>query len=308
MVRSISYYQVDTFTRKAFSGEPVAVITQSMGLSDEEMQLIGNELNLSGVVFVLPSIELSEAFNRLRHFQAAGEVLYLDHTTLASIWVIVCEKWLPVPINGSLFLKIELPDNNPTPVEIRCAEGNIYQVMLPAAIPVLSEPPIELVENTLDMMNLSSEDLDEAQGIYYYEALQQLLLPLRTKKTLFEIQFDEKKMAELDENYPLIVPYVYRRQNGRRLIHTRNFSSEHGTVAGIPHCSAASAASVAALLNESAAHSTQKIEFIVEQGNPEERQLRIFVEVFFESGLMKQISVGGSSFVVMTGKLLLDDD
>ena len=48
------YHTLDVFTDTPFAGNPLAVFPEADGLSDERMQAIAKELNLSETVFVFP--------------------------------------------------------------------------------------------------------------------------------------------------------------------------------------------------------------------------------------------------------------
>lgn len=54
MPRSRRFTQVDVFTAVPFLGNPVAVVLDGEGLSDNEMQRFANWTNLSETTFVLP--------------------------------------------------------------------------------------------------------------------------------------------------------------------------------------------------------------------------------------------------------------
>lgn len=51
MSRNYNLYQIDSFTKAKFSGNPAGVITNSDGLTDYEMQRIARELNNSETAF-----------------------------------------------------------------------------------------------------------------------------------------------------------------------------------------------------------------------------------------------------------------
>ena len=61
------FLQLDVFTDHAFSGNPLAVFPEAVGLSDEVMLKIAREMNLSETVFVLES-DNAEVLRRLRIF------------------------------------------------------------------------------------------------------------------------------------------------------------------------------------------------------------------------------------------------
>ena len=52
--RRLQFYQADVFTDEPFGGNPVAVFPDADGLTDEELQRIAREMNLSETVFVFP--------------------------------------------------------------------------------------------------------------------------------------------------------------------------------------------------------------------------------------------------------------
>ena len=54
MARRYRFRQVDVFTDRPFAGNPLAVFPEADGLSDDEMQAIAREMNLSETTFVLP--------------------------------------------------------------------------------------------------------------------------------------------------------------------------------------------------------------------------------------------------------------
>ena len=53
----VSFVTVDVFTDRPFGGNPLAVILDARGLSDQQMQAIAREFNYSEQTFVLPPEE-----------------------------------------------------------------------------------------------------------------------------------------------------------------------------------------------------------------------------------------------------------
>ena len=83
MPRTRSFVQVDVFSTSPYSGNPVAVVLDGTGLSDEEMQGLARWTNLSETTFVLPPT-VPEADYRLRIFTPGGELPFAGHPTLGS--------------------------------------------------------------------------------------------------------------------------------------------------------------------------------------------------------------------------------
>jgi predicted PhzF superfamily epimerase YddE/YHI9 len=77
------FRQVDVFGSAPLTGNPVAVVLDAEGLSDEQMQRLANWTNLSETTFVLAPSD-PEADYRLRIFTPASELPFAGHPTLGS--------------------------------------------------------------------------------------------------------------------------------------------------------------------------------------------------------------------------------
>ena len=83
-----SFKQVDVFTATPYRGNPLAVVLDGTGLSDQEMQHFAAWTNLSETTFLLPP-EDDAADYRVRIFTPGGELPFAGHPTLGS-----CHAWL----------------------------------------------------------------------------------------------------------------------------------------------------------------------------------------------------------------------
>lgn len=84
----VPFQQVDVFSEVPFRGNPLAVILDGSGLSDEAMLRIANWTNLSETTFLLPP-SAPEADYQVRIFTTTGELPFAGHPTLGS-----CHAWL----------------------------------------------------------------------------------------------------------------------------------------------------------------------------------------------------------------------
>lgn len=78
-----SYKVVDAFSSRPFKGNPVAVVMDAQGLSDQQMQDIAGWTNLSETTFILPAAQ-ENADYRLRIFTPHSELPFAGHPTLGS--------------------------------------------------------------------------------------------------------------------------------------------------------------------------------------------------------------------------------
>ena len=82
------FAQVDVFTTTALSGNPLAVVIDAEGLSDNDMARFARWTNLSETTFLLPP-EHPDADYRVRIFTTSGELPFAGHPTLGT-----CAVWL----------------------------------------------------------------------------------------------------------------------------------------------------------------------------------------------------------------------
>ncbi|MBS1509924.1 MAG: PhzF family phenazine biosynthesis protein [Bacteroidetes bacterium] len=84
---TLTLYQIDAFTDVLFGGNPAAVIPLQEWISEELMQQLALENNLSETVFFVPSKSDAVDFE-IRWFTPAIEINLCGHATLASAYVL----------------------------------------------------------------------------------------------------------------------------------------------------------------------------------------------------------------------------
>lgn len=77
------YFVLDVFTEHKLTGNPLAVVLSSEGLSDEDMQRIAAEFNLSETVFVTEPADKANSA-ALRIFTPQRELLFAGHPTVGT--------------------------------------------------------------------------------------------------------------------------------------------------------------------------------------------------------------------------------
>lgn len=98
---SLPFLQVNAFARRAFEGNPAAVVLLEGAACDEWLQLVAREFNLSETAFLLPLGPLGPSASTcgdwsLRWFTPRAEVDLCGHATLASAhalrdWKLACQ-------------------------------------------------------------------------------------------------------------------------------------------------------------------------------------------------------------------------
>jgi trans-2,3-dihydro-3-hydroxyanthranilate isomerase len=85
-----SFVQLDVFSSVALEGNSLAVFPDARGLTDEQMQAVAREMNLSETTFVIPrdsAIERERGV-RVRIFTVQEELPFAGHPTLGTAFVL----------------------------------------------------------------------------------------------------------------------------------------------------------------------------------------------------------------------------
>src|ERR1700745_496863 len=88
--RNIPFVQVDVFSSKPLEGNSLAVFPDGRGLSDQQMQAIAREMNLSETTFVLPDSTDRDRQHgvRVRIFTVQEELPFAGHPTLGTAFLL----------------------------------------------------------------------------------------------------------------------------------------------------------------------------------------------------------------------------
>ena len=98
------YYICDVFTDTRFGGNPLAVLPEAQGLSDEQMQQIAREFNFSESTFVFPAEKGN--FRKVRIFTPTTEVPFAGHPNVGTAFVLATTGEL-VEIGASTTITFE---------------------------------------------------------------------------------------------------------------------------------------------------------------------------------------------------------
>lgn len=86
-MKSYKVYQIDSFTRTKFRGNPAGVVPNADGLNTAQMQQIARELNNSETAFIFAPPKGAEYDIEVRFFTPNTEVPLCGHATIAAHYV-----------------------------------------------------------------------------------------------------------------------------------------------------------------------------------------------------------------------------
>jgi len=150
-----AFVQVDVFTGEGYDGNPVAVVLESEGLAEEEMQRFARWTNLSETTFVLPPTS-ADADYRLRIFTPTKELPFAGHPTLGT-----CHAWLSAA--GDARRERIVQECEAGLVEIRRMPTGLAF----AAPPLVRSGPVDeqLVEHLATLLRIDRTEIVDAQWV-----------------------------------------------------------------------------------------------------------------------------------------------
>jgi trans-2,3-dihydro-3-hydroxyanthranilate isomerase len=85
-LRRLPFAQLDVFSSRPLEGNPLAVFSDGRALTDQEMQALAREMNLSETTFILPRDPATERERgtRVRIFTVTAELPFAGHPTLGT--------------------------------------------------------------------------------------------------------------------------------------------------------------------------------------------------------------------------------
>src|SRR5205809_4986027 len=89
------FHTCDVFTDKLHGGNPLAVLPDARGLTDEQMAAITREFNYSESTFVFPPNDPAHT-RRVRIFTPGGEVPFAGHPTVGTGHVLAAVGAIPL--------------------------------------------------------------------------------------------------------------------------------------------------------------------------------------------------------------------
>jgi trans-2,3-dihydro-3-hydroxyanthranilate isomerase len=329
----IHIYQVDAFTNEVFGGNPAGVVPDARGLSDDAMQKMAREMNLSETAFVLDLrgdqawLE-KDAKDRsgvipdfeVRFFTPKAEVDLCGHATIATFWLLTELGLINAkeegPERGLSFLGKEGHEirvfqktkAGVLPVDLFLGEdGEISRVMMGQNLPfvgfTLDEKEIDELERILGAPKFSISDFCGPRPQAVSTGLLDLIVPLSSRDVLFSMSPDMVSLADYCSKRGITSVHCFTMETiePTSTVHCRDFAPS----VGIPEESATGTASGATaaylVLNSLVRKDGPVIPVLCEQGYIMGRPSSIYAEIDTDGNEIVSVRVGGAAVIVMEG-------
>ncbi len=223
MKKSYRIYQVDSFTRERFTGNPAGVVANADGLSDSMMLKIARELNNSETAFLFPGSE-GEYDVHVRFFTPRCEVPICGHATIAAHYVRALECGMTSGV------VIQKTGAGILPVEIR-SEGGDYTITMTQGEVMVGEPlPLPVQLEILAALGIPEEKLRRDCSIAIASTgHSKVMIGITELKLLHNLKPDLAKLTEISARTGCNGYYVFTlHPEEATLVHGRMFAPAIG--------------------------------------------------------------------------------
>jgi trans-2,3-dihydro-3-hydroxyanthranilate isomerase len=301
-MKSIPISQVDAFTAVPHTGNPAGVVLDATGLSQEQMQAIAREMNLSETAFVLPPTR-QDADVRIRWFTPTVEVPLCGHATIATFHALAEEGRLGIGGPGNYRFSLETSEGI-LPVEVDRREGGNL-VYLGLRVPEFEKVP-HLKVDLVRLLGIPAVEFDSRVPILRDAYLYVFIKRLHTLFTL-KPNFLNISTFLTSRNLTGLCLYTLETIDRDSKVHSRFFAPNCGInedpVTGSSH------GPLGVILHDhgllSASDGTAA--FQGEQGDAIARRGRVQVEVTGREGKAVSVRIGGQAVTVLRGEMVVHE-
>ncbi len=192
-MKKLKIYQIDSFTKEKFKGNPAGVVVNADGLTDAQMQLIARELNNSETAFLFSS-EDYDCDGVIRYFTPTTEVPTCGHATIAAMYAKALEDNL-APRVLRIKTKIGI-----LPFEIIRENGDYQVIMTQGEFTLGSKFDNETTQKLLTALGIDYSDLNEKCPIQIASTgHSKVMIGIKNKKKLNELTPNLSKLADLSK-------------------------------------------------------------------------------------------------------------
>jgi trans-2,3-dihydro-3-hydroxyanthranilate isomerase len=291
-LRRFPFMQLDVFSSRPFEGNSLAVVPDARGLSDQIMQALAREMNLSETTFVLPRDPATEAKRgvRVRIFTVQEELPFAGHPTLGTAFA----------LRGSTGAAEVVLELNVGRVPVRFEEkpgqpvfGEMTQV----------EPKFALIhdrETVVRATSLRDGDIDPSLPIQTVSTgLPFIIVPLRGLDVMRRLQVNLASSSEYLQQSGGTAFYFVTREtvDPAAGLHARMlfYGGEDPATGSAAGCAAAW------MVAHGVAQPDEHV--LIEQGVEMLRPSRIFVRASRHDNKVVNVRVGGNVVEVLRGEL-----
>ncbi len=294
----IDYFLMDVFTDVPLAGNPLAIIPKADHLSDEYMQKIAGEFNLSETVFLLPPASPAHAAS-IRIFTPSMELPFAGHPTIgAAVHLGLRIRTTAIRLEGKIGLL--------TCVIERISKKLGYSRFKLAQLPKETGPApdrADIAETLgLDVAEIGYEDLQPGR---FSAGLEFTIVPVRDEAALARIKLERRGWGDVyGEVHGAVYAFLPNTEPGKIDFEARMFEPGLGSGED-PGTGSAVAALIGYMAKNGEGFEGQR-SFMVRQGMEMGRPSLIEMQMGFAGGELAHAAIGGKAVLMGRGQLDLE--
>lgn len=220
----INIFQVDAFTDKSFKGNPAGVVPNARFLTEEQMQKIANEMNLSETAFVIP---INDELFQVRFFTPICEVDLCGHATIATFFLLAKKGYIK-GIRDGVKKVYQKTRAGKLEVSLKYINGQIDKVFMQQMIPERLGEILNLDE-LLNALGIENNDIGIGRRFINPEiistGLPDIILPINKKEALDNLIVNMELLTKISqENNATGLHVFYLPELNSKVVYTRNFA------------------------------------------------------------------------------------
>lgn len=202
-MKKLTAYQIDSFTKTKFKGNPAGVVVNADGLSDAQMQVIARELNNSETAFLFQADDNS-CDGVIRYFTPTIEVPICGHATIAAMYAKAIDENIETCI---LKMKTKI---GVLPFEVQKNGGDIKVWMTQGAIEIQEALSPEIQKDLLGILGLEFQELDHRCPIQIASTgHSKVMIGIKSRKKLNNLKPNLSELSRLSERIDCNGYYVF---------------------------------------------------------------------------------------------------
>ena len=297
---AFDYAVVDVFAENPLEGNQLAIFADARGLSDQDMQSLARETNLSETTFIFPrdtEVERQHGV-RVRIFTVSEELPFAGHPTLGTAsWL----YWNHPSLRGAETITLDL---NVGPIPVRFSPSDLGRHGVFGTMrqndPIFGT--IQSHDAVATVLGLSLDDLDLALPIQTVTTGNPfVIVPLKSMDAAGRLAVPHTVQVKdyLKQHDAKFFYFITRAERGKASWHARMqfYNGED------PATGSAAGPAIAYLVCHGQVASGENI--IIEQGVEMLRPSRLYVSAKLEGDKVIEVFVGGRTICVVTGRFFL---
>lgn len=295
---TLPFVTLDVFTTRRFAGNPLAVVFDADGISDEKMQTIAREFNLSETVFVRRAVDPSHRAD-LRIFTPGRELPFAGHPTVGAAVALALRDGTEGSTQFVLGEKV-----GPVPCSVSISDGDIghAQFDLPRLPERVGDAPACAIMAAALRIPETAIGYGAHQAALYSAGNPFTIIPLKTRADVDAAMLDRDAFAKMEQgDAKNAFFYCPEPIDAEHHFYARMFAPSLG-VGEDPATGSAVAAFAGAIMAFEKPGDGVHV-FGIEQGYRMGRPSEIRLTLHVASGRLTKASIAGGAIIVMQGTL-----